>query len=239
MKYLYCIENNITKKRYVGVTIDPDRRWKQHTDPKSKKNSAIKDAIQKYDKENFTMTLLCIDEDSVIDDLEVELIKEWDTQVPNGYNFTTGGDGASYKVWDEDWNELLGTKTDRVLAEDLGYSNGTIASRRKSLGIPSYRESTSISWANVSHMWGNSTDKEIGDYLGVNSKTVFMHRKSKGITAFAISGKEDTFPQELYDLMGTMPDPKLAEMFGYHVETIGLKRRKLGIPRYVKEYEEN
>lgn len=223
MKYLYCIDNNITGKRYIGVTIDPDRRWKQHTNPKSKKNSAIKDAIVKYGKENFTMTLLCFDEDKIIDNLEREAIKHFNTQIPNGYNITIGGDGASYREWDEDWNKLLGTMNDTELGERLGYHASTIKDRREALGIDNYHITD---WNKYHHLLGTLPDKEIAEMLGIKANAVQSQRSLRGIPPYH---QKPELTSEFFNMLGKVPDEELMEKFQRSKSTLRRHKKKMGI----------
>lgn len=54
--FCYRIVNNISRKEYIGITINFERRMKQHQNQKS--NSLIHKAILKYGKENFTYEIL-------------------------------------------------------------------------------------------------------------------------------------------------------------------------------------
>ncbi len=233
MKYLYSIDNNLTGKRYIGVTIDPERRWKQHTNPKVKKNSAIKDAINSYGKENFTFTLLCFDEDEVIDKLEVETIKHFNTQVPNGYNFTLGGDGASYRKWDDSWNKLLGTVSDVELGKQLGYHASTIGARREGLCIAPYTRYPVIDWSKWDHLLGKDKDKTIAEKMGVSSSTVGARRSLMGVAPFTRPVVRHKYPQELLDSLGKMTDVELETIYGIPASCLSRKRKSLGIKRKV------
>lgn len=88
--YLYEIKNLINNKKYIGITIDYKRRFRQHCSKYA--DSVISKAIKKYGKENFSFTVLK-DDLSVEEacNLEIEFIKEQNTLVPNGYNVSKGG----------------------------------------------------------------------------------------------------------------------------------------------------
>lgn len=88
--YLYEIKNLINNKKYIGITIDYKRRFRQHCS--KSKDSVISKAIKKYGKENFSFTVLK-DDLSIEEacDLEIKFIKEQNTLVPNGYNVSKGG----------------------------------------------------------------------------------------------------------------------------------------------------
>ena len=100
--FCYRILNKINKKEYIGITIDFEKRMKQHQNQKS--NSLIHKAILKYGKENFIYEILyqgmSIEE---AEQMEINLIKERNTLAPNGYNLAKGGlyGGTKTKITDE------------------------------------------------------------------------------------------------------------------------------------------
>lgn len=90
---VYLITNIINNKQYVGQsTRSLEKRWSEHCCQGTTARSAIKSAIKKYGKENFTIAI--IDQANNINDLnkkESFWIKELDS-FGNGYNLTSGGD---------------------------------------------------------------------------------------------------------------------------------------------------
>jgi group I intron endonuclease len=58
---------------------------------------ALRDAVKKYGIDNFKFEILifCFDEDRY--KLEIEYIKKYNTQVPNGYNISKGGTGGGFE----------------------------------------------------------------------------------------------------------------------------------------------
>ena len=89
--YVYQITNLINNKLYIGITNDYKKRWSNHKCCNSP-NMVICRAIKKYGIENFNFELLfqglSLEEASK---KEIELIKEKNTLVPNGYNVAKGG----------------------------------------------------------------------------------------------------------------------------------------------------
>ena len=95
----YCIP---TCNWYVGQTIDPERRFKQHINDviNKKDNNIFHRALKKYGLENW---VYCVLEDNVLKEnlnlKEIEWIEYYDSFY-NGYNLTTGGD-TNYIVSEE------------------------------------------------------------------------------------------------------------------------------------------
>jgi len=96
---VYCIENKLTGKKYIGVTKgEINRRYKQHKqiakNPGSPKHCYIHSAMLKHGLENFIVYPL--DEANTKEELfekEKHWIKTLDTK-NNGYNETDGGEGS-------------------------------------------------------------------------------------------------------------------------------------------------
>lgn len=92
---VYLLTNKINGKKYVGQSVDVNKRWKQHVsiaiNPKSRKY-AIHNAIAKYGQDNFSWEILhycsSFDESNM---LETKLIKEHNSLHPFGYNLNDGG----------------------------------------------------------------------------------------------------------------------------------------------------
>ena len=89
--YVYQITNQVNNKQYIGITNNYKKRWENHrcnNDP----SMVIAKAIKKYGVNNFKFEVLfsglSIEEAS---NKEIELIKEKNTRVPNGYNVAEGG----------------------------------------------------------------------------------------------------------------------------------------------------
>lgn len=90
--YVYCIENKVNSKRYIGLTTrDIMKRFEEHC----KADSYIGKAIRKYGVSNFNVIKIdTAENDKELKEKEIHWIKELGT-FGNGYNLTTGGDGTS------------------------------------------------------------------------------------------------------------------------------------------------
>lgn len=114
--YVYKITNNINNKIYIGITNNYKKRWSNEksfpSDPK--RRQVIQKAIHKHGKENFTFELLfsnlSIEEAC---EKEINLIQQYDCQVPKGYNVDKGGKRVVCG------NSFIGTSnSNAILTED-------------------------------------------------------------------------------------------------------------------------
>ncbi|AUR93441.1 GIY-YIG nuclease superfamily protein [Vibrio phage 1.187.O._10N.286.49.F1] len=235
MKYLYKITNTVSGKMYIGVTIDPDRRWKQHKGMRTK-CSALKDAIEKYGHEVFNFKILCAGSDEYIDELEIKAIEEYKTLVPNGYNLTLGGEGGVIYKWEDEWDKLLGTLSDRDLSKKINIPENTITSRRNAKKIPVFRI---INWEDKIPLLGTKPDKVLAKEWGVSASSVWNKRKDYKILPY----KENTqyLPQDAINLLGKLSDKIISERFDIPYFLVKKERLRLGIEgvsdhHWVKEY---
>lgn len=92
---IYCIENIINGKKYIGQSINIFSRWKQRINKaKSGTNTALYNAIRKYGKDNFKFYILKKCNKNELSDLEIMYVKKYNTKAPRGYNMTDGGEGT-------------------------------------------------------------------------------------------------------------------------------------------------
>ena len=94
-KALYKITNLINGKIYIGQSVHPQRRWIEHCNKANTKtdNYPIHLAIAKYGKENFSFEIIEWTEN--FDKREIELIKQYNSLCPNGYNLARGGNSLA------------------------------------------------------------------------------------------------------------------------------------------------
>lgn len=101
MGYIYKIKNTETNKCYIGTSREKniESRWNEHIRliNNDKGCPALRDSVKKYgwEKFKFEVLIICFDEDCF--ELEKHYIKKYNSQVPNGYNITPGGEGGGFK----------------------------------------------------------------------------------------------------------------------------------------------
>lgn len=86
---IYRITNNLTDESYIGASKNIEQRWGNY---KWSKKERLYHIIKNYGIENFTFEII---EECPIDqfyDKEREYIKLYNTEIPNGYNLTPGGE---------------------------------------------------------------------------------------------------------------------------------------------------
>lgn len=85
---IYKIENLINGKKYIGQSIDIQRRFDEHK--RDKDNCRIHQALRKYGINNFSFEIVEECPIILLDEREKYWIKYYDS-FNNGYNATTGG----------------------------------------------------------------------------------------------------------------------------------------------------
>ena len=90
---IYMIKNKKTGQKYIGQSINIEKRWKDHCYGYDKKNSYIDNSINKYGQYK------CENNSDLLNELERYYIWKYNTyQDKNHYNLTPGGDFNPAKV---------------------------------------------------------------------------------------------------------------------------------------------
>lgn len=130
---IYIIENLENGKCYIGQTTRTlEERFREHCgNSKTSVSPKLKNAIKKYTPCCFSMEPIwegeCTQE--VLDNLETEFIKKYNTLHPNGYNLTLGGSGGKHsdvtknllsqkskKMWEEKGDQLRKERKERGMS---------------------------------------------------------------------------------------------------------------------------
>ena len=92
---VYCIENLVNGKKYIGQSIDIKLRWMQHKrDSIIVRDTFLYNSIRKHGMKNFKFYILELCDECSLNDKEIYWIDYYNTY-KNGYNMTLGGAGLN------------------------------------------------------------------------------------------------------------------------------------------------
>ena len=118
-KAIYKITNLINGKVYIGQSIHSERRWAEHKQKAKhgKEKSAIHLAIEKYGEENFSFEILKWSEN--YNKEEIDMIKEYNSLIPNGYNITEGGENCCVLRGENNPRNIVPNNIISLIIQDL------------------------------------------------------------------------------------------------------------------------
>ncbi len=124
---IYKATNKITKKSYIGFTLDFLSRKRIHKNSalnNDSKNTIFYNSIKKYGFDNFEWTILYQSKDieHTFHIMEDYFINEYKTLIPYGYNMKSGGKGnifVSEEVRNKISNSRKGIKFSKSHKENL------------------------------------------------------------------------------------------------------------------------
>ena len=117
----YIITNKQNGKSYVGITTRKiARRWYEHCYVGNSCGQLLNKAINKYGIDAFEIQVVASAKTIVdLKELEKQLIVQYQTKVPNGYNLTDGGDGLTgYRHTEEQKKRNGDAKRGTVLSDE-------------------------------------------------------------------------------------------------------------------------
>lgn len=93
---IYKIENKINNKKYIGQSINIEKRWKEHQyllNLNKHHNYHLQNAWNKYKEESFIFNIIEECDEKILNDKEQHWIEMLDSY-NNGYNLDKGGEGT-------------------------------------------------------------------------------------------------------------------------------------------------
>jgi hypothetical protein len=109
-------------------------------------------------------------------------------------------------------------------------SEGSVASRRRLLGIPSFSGISgggkkTIDWEEIIPYLGTTTDKMLADKYNVSVTSIYVKRIKMGIKAYA----QPVDWEKITHLFNIIPDIELAKMHNVSTGAVLSARKRLGI----------
>ena len=93
---IYRLTNLITKRAYIGKTVNFKQRMGQHKHRSKKGKTYLYNSINRHGWENFKKEIIIDDvPEEDLSNLEISYIEVENTMFPQGYNLTLGGEGSN------------------------------------------------------------------------------------------------------------------------------------------------
>lgn len=140
--------------------------------------------------------------------------------------------------WTPENIALLGTDTDKAVAQALGTEVSSVRVKRRSLKIAPSAKAVSAKAVIPEHLvdqFNVMSDGAIATLTGHTQATISKHRRNMGITT---RWNQGSLPEEANDLLGKIVDSEIAKKYGVSVQCVSARRRKLGIPATPRQAKE-
>lgn len=159
--YVYRITNMLNGMQYIGVTVNPKKRFNSHCRPAQTSRLLLKNAIQKHGREHFKMEVLLQSTQAYCYEMEPKLISAYNTIKPSGYNLTAGGMGS------------LG------LTGEMNGCHGRVGEKHPHFGKPGYRKGIPHTEETKAKMraarLGRKHSEEVKEKIGAAHKKKFSN----------------------------------------------------------------
>jgi len=198
MGFVYMLTSP-SKKRYIGITSRKcvEYRWQEHFKASQKAEGGcpmIKRAIQKYGFDKIEKEILLEIDNEFLNEYEQKFIKQYNTLAPNGYNCTSGGDGA--KLLCEETKEKIGKTAKQncwniakgsIQPNKKGHFHLRYGRSKKTIGTYETRELAEkafIIWKETGTVSEEGRVKRGNGYIRKNGKRFSAQKNHKNLGTF-------------------------------------------------------
>jgi hypothetical protein len=130
------------------------------------------------------------------------------------------------RKWTEEELALIGTDSDKAVAQALGMPLNVVKQKRDKLGISLLAQR----WKEHEiALLGTAPDSELARTLGKPTSVIWRKREKLGIPAFVLK----PWAEAEIALLGTESDPEVGRRLGRPAHVIQAKRERLGIPAFI------
>jgi len=161
--YIYCIENKLSNKKYIGQTVNIYSRKSNHLRALEKNkhpNPLLQRSYNRHtDAFEFRILIRC--ENNMLNELEVKCIDIFDTMEPNGYNILGGGNN-NFR-WSEKARKRISIRLKGCIPWNKG-KRGYMGANKGSFNSESQKGIKHPRWKGYYYVW-DSKKNFVGKFV--------------------------------------------------------------------------